>query len=165
MRSFYLIIAALLSIVFHTPQSAPKDFELIVAPSINTTIDATVTRLVRATYYNAVLAQTNSEPHITACGYRIDLSNPRKHRFVALSRDLIRPTEWHTESSGYDNNAPFAFGDTILVTGSDEFFGYYIVADSMNKRYNGKNRIDFLVTKPYIEFESGMEIEIQKVNI
>lgn len=116
---------------------------------------------VKATYYNPDKGQTDSSPFITACNYRIDPDDPDKHRYVALSRDLIRPTEWHSEESGYNPDAPFAFGDTIFVEGSEVFDGFWIVADSMNKRY--ENRIDFLVDDRYIGFDSHSEVEITKL--
>jgi hypothetical protein len=162
------ILAALLTLscLSNKHQESYQSFQLLVESAVNLIIEIEIpVYKVRATYYNAVPAQTNEHPHITACNYRIDLGNPIKHRYVALSRDLIRPTEWHSEEQGYRHDAPFAFGDTILVSGSDEFDGHWIVADSMNKRYNGQFRIDFLVTKSYIAFDSGMEIEIRKKNI
>jgi len=116
--------------------------------------------VLSATYYNAVEAQCNEEPHITACGFKVNMKNPSANRFVALSRDLIKPTEWHSVKSGYRHDAPFSFGDTILVRNSDHFDGFWIVADSMNERYNQQNRIDFLVSESYIAFDSGKSVEV-----
>ena len=44
--------------------------------------------VVVATIYHAVPGQTDDTPDITATGFVIDLNNPKKHRIVAVSRDL-----------------------------------------------------------------------------
>jgi hypothetical protein len=44
--------------------------------------------LVTATIYHATPEQTDSTPHITASNKIIDLGNPQKHRWIAVSRDL-----------------------------------------------------------------------------
>ena len=44
--------------------------------------------MVTATIYHATPEQTDSTPDITASNKKIDLSNPLKHRWIAVSRDL-----------------------------------------------------------------------------
>lgn len=74
------------------------------------------------TVYWAVPSQTNSDPSITAFGYRIkDPNNPPN--YIAISRDLLEY---------------FKPGDTLTLRGEK-----WIVADLMNKRWTRK--IDFLV--------------------
>ena len=67
--------------------------------------------------YHAKKSQCDNTPFITADGSRIDPRNPGKHRYVALSRDLIRPFVTNHELYGYNPEALFQFGDTILVQG------------------------------------------------
>jgi 3D (Asp-Asp-Asp) domain-containing protein len=82
---------------------------------------------VVATVYNAVPAQTNSDPSHTASMFKLDLSNPYKHRIIAVSRDLL---------------IKFPMGTKVRVEGTS-YDGVYIVEDKMNKRYT--KRIDILI--------------------
>lgn len=96
-------------------------------------IDETIT--VSASIYHPEPSQTDSTPFITADGSRINKRNPKKHRWIAVSRDLH--TKWGGEIS---------FGDSLWVTGiSDDLDGLYIVRDVMNKRI--RKQIDILVGK------------------
>ena len=87
--------------------------------------------LVTATIYHATPEQTDSTPDITASNKKIDLSNPLKHRWIAVSRDL--------EAKG------LTFGVKVCVTGAGDLDGVWTVQDRMNKRW--KHRIDFLVNE------------------
>ncbi|MCP2044775.1 hypothetical protein [Pontibacter sp. HSC-36F09] len=88
---------------------------------------------VTATVYYPEKGQTDGNPLITADGSRINPKNPKKHRWIALSRDML--TRW---------GGDIHYGDTVWVRGvSDELDGQYIVRDTMNRRF--RNRIDILV--------------------
>ena len=87
--------------------------------------------LVTATIYHATPEQTDSTPHITASNKIIDLGNPLKHRWIAVSRDL--------EQKG------LTFGVKVCVTGAGNLDGVWTVQDRMNRRWS--HRIDFLVNK------------------
>ena len=87
--------------------------------------------LVTATIYHATPEQTDSTPHITASNKIIDLGNPLKHRWIAVSRDL--------EEKG------LTFGVKVCVTGAGNLDGVWTVQDRMNRRWS--HRIDFLVNK------------------
>jgi len=106
-----------------------------------------LTILVTATIYHAVPEQTDSTPFITASNSIIDASNPQKHRWIAVSRDL--------EKLGY------TFGVRVCVEGAGDLDGIWTVQDRMNKRF--KNRIDFLVNE---ELKGGkwnnIKISIEK---
>jgi len=84
---------------------------------------------VVATVYNAVPAQTNSDPSHTASMFKLDLSNPYKHKIIAVSRDLLKEYPMHTK---------------VLIEGTS-YDGIYTVEDKMNKRY--ENRIDILINQ------------------
>lgn len=110
---------------------------------INTTTEEPT--IVHATVYNAVPEQTNSDPGHTATMFKLDLSNPYKHRIVALSRDLL---------------VKYPYGSQVLVQGTKDYDGIYNVEDTMNKRY--KNRIDILINEE-MQIGSWPGVTITKV--
>jgi len=85
-------------------------------------------KVVSLSTYRADTAETDSTPLITASGFKLDSLNPKKHRVIAISRDL---------------KALFAFGDKVKLTNAGKFNGVWIIHDVMNKRY--KNKIDILI--------------------
>jgi 3D (Asp-Asp-Asp) domain-containing protein len=88
---------------------------------------------VKATAYEAVAGQTDSKPFITADNSRIPRGYGSHTRWLALSRDLLRP--W---------GGPFEFGDKVQVRGiSPALDGVYTVHDTMNRRY--RHCLDVLV--------------------
>jgi 3D (Asp-Asp-Asp) domain-containing protein len=96
-------------------------------------IDTPTTYTVAASVYFPEPHQTDSTPFITADGSKINKKNPKKHRWIAVSRDL------HSRWGG-----DIEFGDSLMVSGvSEELDGIYIVRDVMNRRMHHK--IDILV--------------------
>ncbi len=85
---------------------------------------------VTATCYYPTIGQTDSSPFITADNSKINKTHPLKHRWIAVSRDLLEV---------------FDYGDTVNVLGTWVYDGKWIIHDTMNKRF--KNKIDFLVGK------------------
>ena len=92
-------------------------------------LNITAQKKVHATVYNAVPAQTNSDPGHTAFMFELDLDNPYKHRIIAVSRDLLKE---------------YPKGTKVYVCGTS-YDGVYVVMDKMNKRYT--NRIDLLINE------------------
>jgi 3D (Asp-Asp-Asp) domain-containing protein len=86
--------------------------------------------VVTLTTYSPSMGETDSTPNITASGFKIDTANPRKHRIIAISRDLKR--KWK-------------FNQKVRIRKAGKYNGDYTVKDLMNKRY--KNRVDILVGK------------------
>ena len=82
--------------------------------------------IVTLTTYKAVLGETDSTPNITASGFKI--TNPKKHRIIAVSKDLRKKWGWGTK---------------VRIVGAGKYDGTYRVHDLMNKRY--KKRIDILI--------------------
>jgi 3D (Asp-Asp-Asp) domain-containing protein len=82
--------------------------------------------IVTLTTYKATESETDSTPNITASGFKI--TNPKKQRIVAVSRDLKRKMKW---------------GSKVRIVGAGKYDGTYRVHDVMNKRY--RNRIDILI--------------------
>ena len=84
--------------------------------------------IVTLTTYKATESETDSTPNITASGLKI--TNPKRQRIVAVSRDLKRKMKW---------------GSKIRIVGAGKYDGTYRVHDLMNKRY--RKRIDILIDK------------------
>ena len=84
--------------------------------------------VVSLSTYRADTAETDSTPLVTASGLKLDSLNPKKHRVIAISRDL---------------KALFSFGDKVKLTNAGKFDGIWIIHDVMNKRY--RNKIDILI--------------------
>lgn len=89
---------------------------------------------VTATMYNPIESQCDKDPLVTAGMYRINPDKASHHRWIAVSRDLLK--RW---------GGVFDYGDKVVVRGAGHKDGIYTIVDTMNKRYT--NRIDFLETK------------------
>jgi 3D (Asp-Asp-Asp) domain-containing protein len=84
--------------------------------------------IVTVTTYSPSIEQTDSTPLITASGFEINPINPKKHRIIAVSRDLKKK---------------YKFGKKVRITGIGKLSGTYTVRDVMNKRY--RKRVDILI--------------------
>ena len=84
--------------------------------------------VVTVTTYKPTSGETDSTPNITASGFKISKKNPKKHRIIAVSRDLKRKLK---------------FGQRVRLKNAGKYNGEYVVRDVMNKRY--KKRIDILI--------------------
>ena len=85
-------------------------------------------KVVSLSTYKADTTETDSTPLITASGFKLDSLNPKKHRVIAISRDL---------------KELFSFGDKVKLSNAGKFDGIWIIHDVMNKRY--RNKIDILI--------------------
>ena len=93
---------------------------------IQTIIETQQPEIVTLTTYKANESETDSTPLITASGFKI--TNPKKHKIIAVSRDLRRKWGWGTK---------------VRIVGAGKYDGTYRVHDLMNKRY--RKRIDILI--------------------
>ena len=84
--------------------------------------------VVSVTMYTVDPLQTDSSPTETASGFIVDSLNPKKHRIIAISRDLRRILK---------------FGKKVRIEGIGKYNGVYVVRDLMNSRF--KNKIDILI--------------------
>jgi len=95
---------------------------------------------VTATMYEPKRSQTDTTPHITADGTRINIRYAGKYRYVAVSRDLL--DRW---------GGKIKYGDYIIIEGVDgKYDGVWQVRDTMHPRWT--NRIDLLCnpnTRPF----------------
>jgi 3D (Asp-Asp-Asp) domain-containing protein len=113
-------------------------FSLMVTPLISGSIEACTTpydspppkedsMFVTMTTYTTSRSQTDSNPYETASGFILNKTNPKKHRIIAISRDL---------------KDTFQFGDSVYIQ-AGKYSGKYVVHDVMNKRF--KKKIDLLI--------------------
>jgi len=115
----------------------------------------TKTRVVldALTIYNPVVKQCDHTPLVTASNSRVDTAKLQTHqlRWMALSRDLLK--KW---------NGKFHYGDTVLIsTGDTAIDGYWIIKDTMNKRY--KNHGDLLFDKSVRRLGKWYSVEISRI--
>lgn len=89
---------------------------------------------VVATMYYAVENQCDADPLITACMYKINPNKASEHKWIAVSRNLLKM-----------NGGKFEYGQKVRLVGAGRKSGVYVVADTMNKRF--KNKIDILETQ------------------
>ena len=93
---------------------------------VNNLMEKTEPEIVTLTTYKATESETDSTPNITASGFKI--TNPKRHRIIAVSKDLKRKWKWGTK---------------VRIVGAGKLSGTYYVRDLMNKRY--RKRIDILI--------------------
>jgi 3D (Asp-Asp-Asp) domain-containing protein len=86
---------------------------------------------VTATTYTADPRETDDEPLITASGFKVDSLNPKKHKIIAVSRDLKKR---------------YPFGSKVKIKGlGKKYDGVYKVEDVMHSRW--RKKIDILINK------------------
>jgi 3D (Asp-Asp-Asp) domain-containing protein len=116
----------LLSLLLMFPLLAGIGSGVKIASTFSTVKSLALT--VTLTTYTVDPSQTDNTPLITASGFKLDNLNPRRHRVIAISRDL---------------KARFKFGSRVRITNAGRFNGVYVVRDLMNKRF--RRKIDILI--------------------
>ena len=101
--------------------------------------------VVTVTTYKPISGETDSTPNVTASGFKISKKNPKKHRIIAVSRDLKRKLR---------------FGQRVRLRNAGKYNGEYVVRDVMNKRY--RKRIDILIN-PKDKQTTIAKVKIYKV--
>ncbi len=91
-------------------------------------VEEVIPDIVTVTTYSITEAETDSTPLITASGFKINPNNPKKHRIIAISRDLKRK---------------YKFGQKVKIENAGKYNGIYTVRDLMNPRW--KKKIDILI--------------------
>ena len=102
--------------------------------------------VVKVTMYTIDPAQTDSTPLITASGFKLDSINPKKHKIIAVSRDLKRK---------------YKFGQKVKIKGAGKWDGVYTVRDVMASRW--RKKIDILVN-PDDDMSSFRKVRIYNVS-
>jgi len=91
-------------------------------------VDEVIPDIVTLTTYSISVAETDSTPLVTASGFKINPNNPKRHRIIAVSRDLKRK---------------YKFGQKVRIEGAGKYNGIYTIRDLMHHRW--KNKIDILI--------------------
>ena len=91
-------------------------------------VDEVIPDIVTLTTYSVSEAQTDSTPLITASGFKLNATNPKRHRIIAVSRDLKRK---------------YKFGQKVRIEGAGKYNGIYTIRDLMHHRW--KKKIDILI--------------------
>ena len=106
--------------------------------------------VVTGTVYNAVKAQCNSNPLVTADGSKIDKDrlNSGDLKWIAVSRDLLKKG--------------LSYGDRVIIRniGNQDYEGVYEIHDTMSERFT--SCIDFLVPD-HIKTGKWTDIIIEKI--
>ena len=131
-RTIFLLAAALLCVA-----AAPIPDESTATPPLTaTTLDVpewtAVSTTVTATVYHAVPQQCNDDCVHTASMFVIDPDNIESQRVLAMERTMMR-------------RHGIRYGDIVRVDGAGDLDGLWRVEDTMNRRFAGQDRIDFLV--------------------
>jgi len=91
-------------------------------------VDEVIPDIVTLTTYSVSESETDSTPLITASGFKLNAINPKRHRIIAVSRDLKRK---------------YKFGQKVRIEGAGKYNGIYTIRDLMHHRW--KNKIDILI--------------------
>lgn len=87
---------------------------------------------VEATVYNAVPEQCYGDPSYTASMFRLNMNDVYSHRIIAMERTFMK-------------ELGLKYGDVVKVEGTGKWDGVWQIQDTMNKRFAGQKKIDFLV--------------------
>ncbi len=127
------IFIAVLCLIPHnliTSASDMKDAIMKVEKKVEEKVAEEFRKVVTLTTYSVTEGETDDSPTITASGFEIDEDNPKKHRIIAVSRDLKRKLR---------------FGEKVILSNAGRFNGIWYVRDLMNNRF--KNKIDVLINE------------------
>ena len=127
------IFIAVLCLVPHnliTSASDMKDEIIKVEKEVEEKVADEFRKIVTLTTYSTTEGETDDSPNITASGFEIDEDNPKKHRIIAVSRDLKRKLR---------------FGEKVILSNAGRFNGVWYVRDLMNSRF--RNKIDVLINE------------------
>ena len=87
---------------------------------------------VEATVYHATPEQCNNDVKNTASMFRLNLEDPESHKIIAMERTMMK-------------QYGLKYGDLVKIEGTGQRDGIYQIQDTMNKKFAGKHKIDFLI--------------------
>lgn len=130
MKRNWIFIAVLCLVPYNviTSVSDMKPDITITENKVKEIIAEEFRKVVTLTTYSVTEGETDDSPTITASGFEIDENNPKKHRIIAVSRDLKRKLR---------------FGEKVVLSNAGRFNGVWYVRDLMNSRF--RNKIDVLI--------------------
>lgn len=117
--------------------NAEDDYRMCVQDPVNAAHQGKIQFLsnnVIGTVYNLTKAQCKDDLSTSASNFKLNQQTPEDHRIVAVERTFMKALG-------------LKWGDVIFVQGSGdgEIDGFWQVQDTMNKRFAGQKKIDFLV--------------------
>lgn len=115
-----LLLSTATTLLLREPDSKPDDQWVLIS------------EITTATVYNAVPSQCNEDPIHTASMYEIIPERIETERILAMERTMMAEFGIH-------------YGDCVLIQGAGCYDGIWQVQDTMNKRFAGQHKIDFLV--------------------
>jgi len=132
MKRNWIFIAVLCLIPYNviTSVSDMKTDIAITETKVKEIVAEEFRKVVTLTTYSVTEGETDDSPNITASGFEIDEDNPKKHRIIAVSRDLKRKLR---------------FGEKVILSNAGRFNGVWYVRDLMNSRF--RNKIDVLINE------------------
>jgi len=132
MKRNWIFIAVLCFIPYNliTSASDVKEFVVDTEKEVEEKVADEFRKIVTLTTYSTTEGETDDSPNITASGFEIDEDNPKKHRIIAVSRDLKRRLK---------------FGEKVILSNAGRFNGVWYVRDLMNSRF--RNKIDVLINE------------------
>ena len=130
MKRNWIFIAVLCFVPYNliTSVSDMKDGVIDMEKKVEEKVAKEFRKVVTLTTYSVTEEETDDSPTITASGFEIDEDNPKKHRIIAVSRDLKRKLR---------------FGEKVVLSNAGRFNGVWYVRDLMNSRF--RNKIDVLI--------------------
>ena len=87
---------------------------------------------VEGTVYNAVPEQCDNDPIHTASMFRLNLDDVYSHKIIAMESTFMK-------------TLGLKYGDVVKVEGTGQWDGVWQIQDTMNPRFAGQKKIDFLV--------------------
>ena len=87
---------------------------------------------VEATVYNAVPEQCDEDPLYTASMFRLNLDDVYSHKIIAMEKTFMK-------------TLGLKYGEVVKVEGTGKWDGVWQIQDTMNPRFAGQKKIDFLV--------------------
>jgi len=132
MKRNWIFIAILCVVPYNliTSASDVEKFVIHTENKVKVKVADEFEKIVTLTTYSTSAEETDDSPNITASGFEIDEDNPKKHRIIAVSRDLKRRLR---------------FGEKVILSNAGRFNGIWYVRDLMNNRF--KNKIDVLINE------------------
>ena len=130
MKRNWIFIAILCVVPYNliTSASDVEKFVIHTENKVKVKVADEFEKIVTLTTYSTSAEETDDSPTITASGFKIDDDNPKKHRIIAVSRDLKRKLR---------------FGEKVILSNAGRFNGIWYVRDLMNNRF--RNKIDVLI--------------------
>jgi len=119
------------------------------------------------TIYNPVASQCDGDPSKTGDGSRINIKKASRHRWIAISQDLLNDTYRKNiinDSTDKRFVGKLKYGDTIWISSPyKKINGWWVIHDTKNSRFS--NSIDFLQTEGDYNLINDFYIKKNKRNL